>query len=397
MRWSKGHERRGMVLVMVALGLVVLMGMAALTVDVGRTTLAVQRAQSVADATAMAAALQLPNTVSANTSLIDALNANNDTGSWPQLTVNTSEDVGYYGPGDTVPGYTVLGPNEYAAQVTTRANEDYVFAGIAGAGTMQVARSATAKLMLSHDALPVIFAYQQVDWEDGFVSTGSGVYIDGAIHSNSSVVFRGSHITVTGLVEYRHSLTISGSDINLLQGSAVGVIEEYPIDFTWDDFLPWDYEVGDWVITGSSYDFGHVHVNGDLTIQSSNFHGRDGIIMVEGDVTFDGSQADMQNVTIIAKGKITFNGSCQTITPYGDNPALMALSSASKAIVFNGSGPDTEGAIFAPNGGIVFHGADASVHNGSLIALEVTMRGGQYRIVGTEDPSTVLKNVQLVQ
>ena len=78
---SKGHKRRGIVLVMVAFGLVVLMGMAALTVDVGRTALAVQRVQSVADATAMAAALQLPDTASANTSLLAALAANNGTGS----------------------------------------------------------------------------------------------------------------------------------------------------------------------------------------------------------------------------------------------------------------------------------------------------------------------------
>lgn len=387
-----------MMLVMVALGLVVLMGMAALTIDVGRAALAVQRAQSVADATAMAAALQLPDTVSADTSLLDALAANNGAASWPQLTLDTSQDVAYYGPGDTVPDYTVLAANEYAATVTTHADEDYTFARVAGADTMHVARSATAKAIIGHDALPVIFAYQYVDWEDGFVSTGSGVHIDGGIHSNSGVVLRGSYITITGLVEYRHYLIISGSNIDLQQGSAVGVIEEYPIDFTWDDFLPWDYEVsGDWIITGTALEFGHVHVTGDLIIQSSNFHASNGIVMVEGNVTFNGAAADLENVTIIAKGTIKFNGSCQSITPYGDNPALMSLSDASKAIVFNGSGPDTEGAIFAPYGGIVFHGADASVHNGSLVALEVTMRGGQYRVVGSDDPNTTVRTVQLIQ
>ena len=119
--------------------------------------------------------------------------------------------------------------------------------------------------------------------------------------------------------------------------------------------------------------------------------------MVEGNVIFDGSYADMENVTIIAKGTITFNGSCQSMTPYGDNPALMSLSTADNAIVFNGSGPETEGAIFAPYGGIVFHGANASCHNGSLMALTVTMKGGQYTIVGSEDPGIIVRTVQLVQ
>ena len=95
--------RRGVVWVTVGLALVALMGMAALTIDLGRVAVAVQRAQGVADAAATAAASQLPNTTLANARLTDALSANNETNSWPQVTITTSEDVTYYAPGDDIP------------------------------------------------------------------------------------------------------------------------------------------------------------------------------------------------------------------------------------------------------------------------------------------------------
>ncbi len=390
-------KRRGVVWGTVAVALVALMGMAALTIDLGRMAVSVQRAQAVADAAAMGAANQLPDTDLANARLADVVSGNNEANPWPQVAINPDQDVTYYTSGEEVPDYGVLDSSELAVTVQAHVNEEYGFAKVAGLEQMNIVRTATAKTTFNPSSLPVLFAGQEVDWEDGFVSSGSGVYIDGAIHSNSSVVIHGSHITITGLVEYRYSLVISGSDIDLQQGSVEGEIEPYPVNYTWDDFLPWDYEVGSLTISEGSMEFGHVHVNGDLTVNSSGFQGSNGLVMVEGNVVFNGSGAQLNHVTIIAKGTIKFNGACQSMTPYVENVTLISFSTADKAIVFDGAGQATEGILFAPNGGINFHGADASCHNGSLIGLEVTMRGGQYTVAGTQDDSQILKTVQLIK
>ncbi len=394
---DSGRRRRGVAMVTVLVGLVALLGVAALTIDLGRTAVAAQRAQEVADAAALAAAAQLPDTDLADSRLADAVSANNQTRAWPDVAVNPESDALYYAPGESVPGCGDLEANQYAAVVTSHVSEELGFSRVAGLDTMNIARTATARMTIGHPLHPVIFARQELDWEDGFLSNGSGVYLDGAIHSNSGVVFHGSHITVTGVVEYRNYLVICGSDIDLQQGSRWGPILPYPVSYTWDQFLPWDYEVDSLTINDPSMQFGRLHVNGNLTIQSKDFQGSNGLVLVEGNVTFNGSGAMLQNMTIIAKGTIKFNGSCASITPYCENLALMSLAAGSKAIVFDGAGPETGGVLYAPNGEILFHGADHSTHNGSLIALYVTMKGGQYRVAGSENTSAFVKRVQLVK
>lgn len=390
-------RKRGVVLIVAAVALVALLGLAALTVDIGRAALAAQRAQEVADAAALAAAQRMPEVNYANTALTNTLDANNAALNWPSVSVG-SDDFHYYQPGTSVPDYGVLPAGQYAVTVEASVDDEFLLARAVGLNEMHIARKAIALAERRYDSLPVLFANQDVDWEDGFVSTGSGVYIDGAMHSNSGVIFRGSNITVTGLIEYRHYIILTGQDIDLQQGAVWGNIEPYPINHTWDDFLPWDTEVnGDWVITEAAREFGKVHVNGDLTISSKDFMASNGLIMVEGNVVFNGASPHLDNVTIVAKGTITFNGAAVTMTPYIDNLSLVSYAASDKAITFNGGGAATEGIIFAPYGTVTFHGADHSLHTGSIISLQIVMRGGQYNIKGTTDPTTGYMDVRLVK
>jgi len=392
--------RRGVILVTVALALTVLLGIVALTVDVGRTAVAVQRAQGVADATAMAAAAQLPNAALADTRLTGVLSANNEANPWPQVTINTTQDVTYYAAGDEVPGYGVLESNEAAATVQAHVNEQYGFARLSGQQQMNVVRTATAKSHISTGAYSCLFAGEDATWDTGITVNGSDICIEGDTHSNTKITINGSNQYFAGPVVYRNELRLNGSNIQFDGGSYEGAILGYPVDYTWDDFLPWDTEVSSISINGSdkSLDInGVMHVLGNVTVNGGNFHLCNSLLLVEGNVIFNGEGHYLENVTIIAKGSITFNGACQQLTPYTEDLALMSLSSSSEAIVFNGSNNHNYGTFYAPNGSIVYNGSSQKHQYGSIIAKKITINGSNYSLYGTETSGGGTKTVRLIQ
>jgi len=393
------ETRHGIVIATVLLALVALLGMAAITVDLGRAVVAAQKAQSVADAAAMAAVAYLPDTDVGDYRMESVIAANNEAMIWPPVNINSDEDVTYYGPGDEVPDHGVLESGQYAITVTAHVNEEYGFAKLAGQEKLQLTRTATAKVRTIHGALPALFASDDTSSHTSITINGSGAHIEGDTHANSRVTINGSNHLFTGPVEYRNRITINGSNNVLEGGYHEGNILSYPVDYTWDDFLPWDYEVSDIRFNGSggSMEFGHVHVLGNVTVNGSSFRGRNGLLMVEGNVIFNGSNHSLENVTIIAKGKITFNGACQEVTPYTENLTLLSLSSNSTAITFNGSNQDSHGTFFAPNGGITYNGSSQRHQHGSIIAKKITMNGSNHYVHGTESGSAGRKVVQLIR
>ncbi len=395
------EPRRGLVLVTVLLALVALMGIAALTIDLGRMTVAVQRTQAVADAAAMAAAHQLPDTDLANARLTDVVSANNEANPWPQVAINTAEDVTYYSAGDEVPDYGVLESNECAVTVQAHVDEEYSFAKVAGLEQMNVVRPATAKVTQSSGSLPCVFAHSTNPSVKGIWITGSNKQFHGAAHSNTKVKISGSSQHFYGSLTYRNDITIVGSNHQFDGGYSEGAILSYPVDYQWDDFLPWDYEVSSIQISGSSQsvDFGGVvHVLGDVKISGSNFTASNGLLLVEGDVKFSGSGHNLCNMTIVAKGEIDFTGSSQDIIPYTEDLVFMSLSSDTRAIDFAGSSRTSTGTLYAPNGGIEITGSGGRFHEGSLIAERIKITGSDHSVYGTPTGAGGgAKIVQLIQ
>ena len=73
-------NERGQVLVLAALLMTILMGFAALTLDIGMTTVTKSRLQNIADAAALAGAMDIPKGVSAaEQSAIDIAKSNDNT------------------------------------------------------------------------------------------------------------------------------------------------------------------------------------------------------------------------------------------------------------------------------------------------------------------------------
>ncbi|MFP3905239.1 MAG: pilus assembly protein TadG-related protein [Armatimonadota bacterium] len=394
------NSRQGVVTVTAIVGILAILGIAALTIDIGRMAIAAQRAQDIADAAAIAGAQSLPDTSLADTKIADIVAANNDAIPWPEVTVDIDSDVTYYYPGDDVPEYGVLGSDEHAVAVTTHMDDEFLFARATGQNDMSLARTSVAKVTEGDGVLPCLFAGDEAEWMNGLVMNGSHMDVTGDIHSNTRVVINGSHQTVGGVLSWRNSLTVNGNHNDFQGGTQESDVLAYPVDYDWNDYSYWDYEVSQIYSNGSyeEMEFGHVHVDGDMVLNGAHFYGHDGLVMVEGDVIVNGSHHTFENVTIIAKGSITFNGAAQHVSPYVDGLALMSLSSQSSgAITFNGAHQHSEGTLFAPNGGITYNGAQQETRNGSVIGKNITVNGSHFSMYGSEGGDDGEKLIHLIR
>ena len=142
------NQRRGVIMAWVAVALPILLGAAALTIDVGRLMIAAQVAQNTADAAALAGGQELPNNDTAlwyATALVDA-NKQSFQGAGRDCWANP-EDIVFYGPGDEIPGFGLLGPAAWGIRVTVHVSVRYAFAGAVGLREAAGARSCTVVRM----------------------------------------------------------------------------------------------------------------------------------------------------------------------------------------------------------------------------------------------------------
>ena len=107
-----------------------LAGAAAMSFDLGRLAIAVQRCQDIADSAALAGATRLPYETPARNAALQTASANAAEGNgWPVEVTNA--DITFIGPNGTVDGYT-LGPWAQGLKVTARASVDFSFSRIFG-------------------------------------------------------------------------------------------------------------------------------------------------------------------------------------------------------------------------------------------------------------------------
>ena len=98
-------KRRGVVIVLVTIALVALLGLAALTIDVGQLCVAAQTAQDVADAAVLAGGPALPDYYAATDVALSLVDANNDATNSFQASCDAGDDISFWGPGETIPAF----------------------------------------------------------------------------------------------------------------------------------------------------------------------------------------------------------------------------------------------------------------------------------------------------
>ena len=135
--------RHGAIAVLMAMALVALLGIAALSVDYGRVALAAQRAQQVADAAAMAAVAEemAPDPAAARTRVAQVAEGNNEGYSEPVTCAPGA--VAFFAAGQTLAGYT-LQASEEGVTVEARLAVPYYLARVLGLSGTTVVRRASA-------------------------------------------------------------------------------------------------------------------------------------------------------------------------------------------------------------------------------------------------------------
>ncbi len=384
---TREHES-GAIVAIVLVGLMVLVGCACLTVDIGMLCIRAQTVQDTVDAAALAGASQLPVPgLSAATAEAETYVTANNEGRKAPVSITSQDGILYYAPGDEVPGYGKLGPCIFGIAVTGQSEVDYAFAPIFGLYEDVVTRSATAIRKDPAGDKGCIFAGSDDPEISVFTYDGSSTYIEGSIHTNSAITLNGIKHVITGAVEYVDTCKIHEDKVDIIGGAFESTVQPYPVDYQWEDFLPTDRTVSQVTVAADgTLPTGTVYVQGDLTVSDTSAIWRDALYMVDGNVTINANKQVFDHITIVAQGTITFNGACESFTPHLDGIALISYATISgNAITFNGASSSSEGLMFAPNGGLVFNGANQQMQDGSLIANTIKVNGTGLTFIGTVD------------
>ena len=384
---SRGDES-GAIVAIVLVGLMVLIGCACLTVDIGLLCIRSQTVQDTVDAAALAGASQLPVPgLSGATAEAETYVTANNEGRKAPVSITSQDGILYYAPGDEVPGYGQLGPCIFGIAVTGQAEVDYTFAPIFGLYEDVVTRSATAIRKDPAGDKAAIFAGSDDPEIAVFSYAGSSMYVEGSIHTNSCITLNGIKHVITGAVGYVNDYKMLWPDkVDILGGAFETTVQDYPVDYKWEDFST-DFAVTQVTVAADgTLPSGAIHVLGDLTISDTSAIWQNALYKVDGNVTINANNQVFDHITIVAQGTITFNGACESFTPYLDGIALISYATTSgNAITFNGASSGSEGLMFAPNGGLVFNGANQQVQDGSLIANTITVNGAGLTFIGTVD------------
>ena len=137
----------GVVVVWVVIALIALLGMAALTIDIGQLVIAVQVAQDVADAAALGGGTELPGYTTAHVVALELVTANNESRGFTASCSPDNGDITFWGANDTIPDFGLLGNYAWGMRVTTHVPVDYVFAPALGLEGSTVSRSCTVVRM----------------------------------------------------------------------------------------------------------------------------------------------------------------------------------------------------------------------------------------------------------
>ncbi len=137
----------GVVVVWVVMALVALLGVAALTIDIGQLVIAVQVAQDVADAAALGAGTELPVYSTAQGVALDLVAANNESRGFTASCSPDNGDITFWAENETIPDFGLLGNYAWGMRVTSHVSVDYVFAPVLGLEGATVSRSCTVVRM----------------------------------------------------------------------------------------------------------------------------------------------------------------------------------------------------------------------------------------------------------
>lgn len=362
----------GQALVTVALMMVVLMGFAALTVDLGMVHLTRTKMQNAADAGALAAAGDLPGSTAKQRAL---------------------EYAGLNGAEDTIANTYYNGDPDMIEVICTK-NVPYTFARVLGLSDVNVsARAVAGKIGVQE-----VFNYTVFSGDPDFTLTfnGTNTKVNGSVHSNYKCLINGTYVEINGSAEALSAFTLNGTGLTIsgtcrgskisITGSNVHVGNQDPNPAPWVDMPDFSAAIrAEAEAAGQAY-------KGNQTFNDNNMS-VDSPIYVDGNLTVNGTNFVGAGVVLVS-GNIIFNGT--NLCSLGGTSACFYSTNGN--ITINGTNIELRGLVYAPGGTITMNGTNQTV-KGRVIGSKVVFNGTNYDIVsGTEELKSLPKTrVKLIE
>jgi hypothetical protein len=373
------RNERGGVLVMVAVMLPVLLGFAALVIDVGHAYQLRRHLQASADAAALAGAQELPNVSNAEAAAraYDAApDGRNERANLPEVTTVV----------------TFPEPAGAKVKVTESAKSRGFFGGIPipGFDGFDVSATAVAGKSSTTAGTPLAVYVHELCGNKGFISGGLNMRIEGGIHSNGHFEVKNEGFEAVGSATvYRPPHASSPSPPGPPQPAACKTSDQSDSTYAGMVGDPAPARWRDWVTP--------YHTAADVTGRVACTHNAtndlkfenqaipDGVYCLPPDKKFTIAGHVTGKITVVG-GMIEVGGTGE-LEPYdSDVPVLFySTNTTSVPIKLNPSGAyDWSGYIINRQGGIVINASSVtSPQNGLLEAEWVEINGENFTMLGT--------------
>jgi hypothetical protein len=372
-------------LVLMTLTLALVMGMAALAIDLGAGWGRRADAQKASDAAALAGADVLYDGGT-------AVAARNEALAYALKNGFDSTKTTVYIPPISGPH---TGDSEYI-EVRIAGQQRTTFAGVLGIANMNFSARAVAEVRSGEGNYAIFANENSCGVSDALELNGSVEIVNGRIHSNSHLKIPGSSNDFNGDVTYNCGVQNSGSGNQFDPGSpANGGVRPMPVNYT---LATTSSTSGTWTIrntdSGASVNCTR-KFNGDVNLSNLVSGGvlPAGVYCSKGKMELSG-QNTTGNVTLAAQGTAVLNGSNFNLTAYWDDLLFFTTNSSSSAMDIAGSGGNWTGILFAPNGKAKVNGQSNLSISGSIIADQVQVSGSNLNLTALDgssgDPGTRL-------
>ena len=348
----------GQMLVLFVLALGVLMGFAALAIDVGLIFRERSQLSTAADAAALAAAQALSDS--------------------PFTAVAMAQQYAEAnGVDPTNPGYAFEAstpyqgdPSKIEVKVTQRV--DFLFGRVLGLTSVDVSGRAVAEATSSHGgggAYAILALNTDCSVSDPLEFSGSTIGVVGGVHSNSTTKITGSSNIFDGGMTHTCSFENSGSNNTYQPPPAQSGALPDPLGYTFGSF-PCTYT---WNVDTDLNSHPEVWLNGDKDTGQL----LDGVYCSTQDIQLTG-QGITGTVTLVVGDEVKLSGSDFNLT--GNFGGVLAFSAAShdSAIDLSGSGGNWTGLIYAPDGRVKVQGSNNLGISGGVVADRVNVSGSSF-------------------
>lgn len=373
----------GQTLILAALIMVMLIGIGALTLDVGAMTFQRSSLQNAADAAALAGVQNMTSINDIKKAVIDYARSNG---------LKVREDGAPQG-GDTITINTPYKGDSNKVEVIISREVKHHLAGVFGLAKSNISVRAVAE---KSGSLGAAFNYAVFHGseDEQLKFNSSSINVNGDVHSNHEIQFNSLYANIKGTLEAVSELKVNSATVDIedicrvssiaknsstinVKGSTIlnpAPVIEMP-DFS--DILKAEAQTGITYTGNKTFNSGNfsfnqpIYVDGNLTLNSGNFY-FDRPIFVEGKLTINSTHFIGKGI-IYAKDDIKVNSAS-----FATTAGTVSLYSG-KNIELNSMWADINGFMYAPNGTISMNSMSSKV-NGSVIGNIIKLNSGFLKV-----------------